>query len=195
MGDFAYIRFNHENQHIIILDRVAISNGNGFNIHILPNGGIQSNYSDYYSVFQTGDFDGDGITELLLARRKNDGNANNIFIYKYSQLTNSFTTVLSDKIDFGNTNESNANLIIGDFDGDGRSDLLRTAEFSGSSHTSNCFIYRINLLSGNTEYLYGTESNGYPPTIWHQIYPGDFNGDGITDILTYNYTADNPYGK
>jgi RHS repeat-associated protein len=46
----------------------------------------------------------------------------------------------------------------------------------------------LNIQSGEKEFIYG---DGYPTT-FHQIYPGDFNGDGITDLLTYNYTADNP---
>ncbi|MDY0076913.1 MAG: SpvB/TcaC N-terminal domain-containing protein [Bacteroidales bacterium] len=184
-GDFAYVRFNHENQDITIIDRIALSNGNGFTIHILPNGGIQSKD---YPVFNAGDFDGDGISELLLAKRKNIYNIDNVFIYRYYEENNTLLEVFNEKIDFGNTDYGRANLIIADFDGDGRSDLLRTAEYGGNPHTSNCFIYRLNMLTGEKEFIYG---DGYPTT-FHQIYPGDFNGDGITDILTYNYTADNP---
>jgi hypothetical protein len=73
LSDFAYIRFNHENQHITIVDRIAISKGNGFDIHVLPNGGIQS---DNYPFFNLGDFNGDGKSELLLAKRKNPNNDN-----------------------------------------------------------------------------------------------------------------------
>ncbi|MGE4589848.1 MAG: FG-GAP-like repeat-containing protein, partial [Acidaminococcaceae bacterium] len=189
MDDFACFRFGHENMQSIIFDKFTISNGAGFNVYNIPNGGIQSDQKDYYSEFHSGDFDGDGKSEILLARKRENGEEFNVFIYKLNEQTNNFDKVVEDEVDFGNASEHRANLVIADFNGDGRSDMLRTAEYGGNPHKHNCFVYQFNFHTGKKEFLF--ENFGYP-TNWHQIYPGDFNGDGITDILTYNYTAQNP---
>jgi RHS repeat-associated protein len=103
-----------------------------------------------------------------------------------------------------NFNQNNAKVIFGDFDGNGKTDLwaiyeeddlynyeIYPIDFNGDgktdimaiNHNSSfdledaCIIY-----DGNSSVeLY---HSGFP-TKWHRIFPGDFNGDGKTDMLTW----------
>jgi len=195
LQDFLDLKYTHEDKNTTIVDRLFISNGVGFDIYQLEGiEGLKVNHPE----FRVGDFDGDGKSELLAAYKdKNvnyDGDPNNdeddVFIWKFSETSPYSQTVFWGKLGFGNTGFDESVLVVGDFNGDGRSDLLRTAKSISlfGSYTSNCFIYSVDIPSSSFGLIYGS---GYP-TVWHQIYPADFNGDGITDLLTYNYTSSNP---
>ncbi len=166
-------------------ENMFLSNGTGFNAqYIYPT--VVSNM-DNMPVFLTGDFDGDGITEFMLIEKANQ-NGDNAEIWKRNIENHQFEKVFNSTLDMGNTGFKHDTIVLGDFNGDGKTDILRTAEYGGNPHTSTCFIYNIDIT--NSQFIWIWDS-GYP-TVWHRIFTGDFNGDGITDILTYNYTADNP---
>ncbi len=67
-------------------------------------------------------------------------------------------------------------LKITDFDGDGRKDILITNSSEGK-------IYQYNPSSQQFSVIYSSSSY---PTENDRIFPGDFNGDKKTDILSWN---------
>ncbi|MCK4679304.1 MAG: hypothetical protein KAT48_14315 [Bacteroidales bacterium] len=135
--------------------------------------------------FKVGDFDGNGIVELLIAYKDEDLDEDNIFVWQFKDISPYYDVVYWGRFWFGDDLEK-AKVIASDFTGDGKTNLLFTREYSGSINT--CYIYEINLNSSDLIVVYYT---GYP-TIWHRILVSDFNNDGISDILTYNYSSENP---
>jgi hypothetical protein len=67
-------------------------------------------------------------------------------------------------------------LCVGDFDGDGKSDIL--------VHYPDKTFYTYSYDLTQKEFV-RSNANNFPSFI-RQFYTGDFNGDGITDILTYD---------
>jgi len=164
----------------VSIERVFYSTGSTFDIKYISY--INYEYENIVSYF-TGDFDGDAITDFLIVEKNKT--TSNTHIWKHI-LSKDFARELSVTIDFGNTDISDAGVYLGDFNGNGKTDILRTAKYGGNPHTSNSFIYEFDFQNNQTDVIWGSVSNGYP-NIWYRIYTGDFNNDGITDILTYNY--------
>lgn len=69
----------------------------------------------------------------------------------------------------------NSKIYVGDFDGDGKSELMVVTSSGTQIWT---FTKSGGTFTGSVIY-----SGGYPVTL-HDVYLGDFNGDGKTDIFT-----------
>jgi RHS repeat-associated protein len=133
-------------------------------------------YTIYYNVvpangrfIYSADFNGDGLTDVI-----------SIFKQYYSDSKYIFSTPATGyKIVIGGTNSfpfdwSQAdNINVLDQNGDGKPDLMVTKDGRSITYTFN--------NSGSASVIY---DSGFP-TKWHdKILPGDFNGDGKTDLLT-----------
>jgi RHS repeat-associated protein len=144
---------------------------------------------DHY--FRTGDLNGNGITEFILVTESQDNktgiNTTSIFAYEYegngnykSLFTNSPST---GGYSWQHTSSDLYKLKTGDFNGDGATDLLvNTNELESKIFTLNVEQEQLWTLT--------PLGLGYPNK-FHRVFTGDFNGDKITDVLTFAYADPN----
>lgn len=128
-----------------------------------------------WKVFGTGDFNGDGRADILMARTVTDP-ATGLRYADLSILTLSAdgqTLLSGDNIAKAGSGWSVAG--IGDFDGDGKSDLLWR---DGSGHVAIWEMDGATFLRGDTVSIVTLD--------WSVAGTGDFDGDGRADILWRN---------
>jgi len=145
--------------------------------------GGECNNIQNHVEFAAGDFNGNGINDLLLISSIED-NSNfyyQIDIYEYNGST--FETLLWDN----SLNESGFhytsaydNLVVmpGDFDGDRKTDLLIETNENISS------IYGLDEINNTLSKIYDEGFNFPLNSIGTPRFTGDFNGDGIIDIVS-----------
>jgi FG-GAP-like repeat/Salmonella virulence plasmid 65kDa B protein len=153
---------------------VWLSNGNGtFDIRGgFPNNGYGVDANDY--KFQTGDFNGDGRTDLIHF-------ANSNYVHVWLSNGDGTFTITSGFPNSGYGVGANAyNYQTGDFNGDGKTDLV---------HFANSNYIHLWLSKGDGTFAilsrfpstdgYIVGANGY------KFSAADFNGDGLTDLIHF----------
>ena len=153
-------------------------------------------WSDTYRKLSTGDFNGDGLTDLLLQNRAIQGHATYLL---FAQADGSFTHEFSIHDEFGMTQERWADdlrlLHTGDFNGDGLTDVLLQNRNDGD--------YAFLLVAQQTDpdtYTFFrqviniTDSGCMDSELWsaqgHVVHIGDFNSDIYDDVLVQNVASD-----
>ena len=140
----------------------------------LKNGGIDviaSKIIKHFSQIVFGDFEGDGKTDILIMKKDIH---NNCTFESYMSSNNRFI----EHRDFPNLLNIPCKIRSGDFNGDRRTDIELNYN---NDKLYLCYYDNVNksfnytLLNATAEYNYTR-------------YSGDFNGDGITDLLTYTYS-------
>jgi len=185
LDDIVRFIYTNSDMNEVNMDLLLLSNGDGFDCYNMSE--FQFDKGLHPDV-KSGDFNGDGIDEIIVVKKGFDvnGNGNNSQILNFSSTYPFYEVTLETRLAFGNTNIEGSQLHIGDFTGDGRSDVMMVTEWGappGQPHFHKAYINEIDLLSQSTTTLNVTENY---PTTFHRVFPGDFNGDGITDILTFD---------
>lgn len=141
-----------------------------------------TNYSKIHTsgnFFFSGDFNGDGISDMLTMLGHNTSGTYAVHMY-LGNISSGFGTVgISGPFNFDiNTWATVDRVQIVDFNGDDKSDIMLIKDGS-------CEIFTIEGYVAKRLYF-----SGYP-TKWHLLFFGDFNGDGKTDILARTSTTNN----
>lgn len=129
--------------------------------------------------FSTGDFNGDGKTDLL---HITEGK-----LYIYSLSNNNTLSLLWQTIDAGiNLDDP---LLLGDYNGDGKTDFLDP--LSSNSNSFRSFISTgvgFSVQAENQPFTYKKQlwSSDNGVLSGFNLVPVDINGDGKTDIIEYN---------
>jgi RHS repeat-associated protein len=155
--------------------RVSLSTGSGFVTDLWPTDGWAiDKLSDNNEEIIVGDFNGDGKTDVAHSRSEWGG-------WRVSLSTGSgFVTEFwpTDSWAIDKLNDNNEQVIVGDFNGDGKTDIAHSR--------SEWNIWRVSLSTGS-----GFVTEDWPTNGWaidrlsdgnERIITGDFNGDGLTDI-------------
>ncbi|MGV8137733.1 MAG: FG-GAP-like repeat-containing protein [Mangrovibacterium sp.] len=140
-----------------------------------PNEFIKIIAKDHEHEMLTGDFNGDGISDLYL---RDDESAYNQFLLGTSDglfVEHSHFASGTGKV-----------KVYGDYNGDGISDFVL---FNGPS----CFIFNVELTQGSLytpdfESLSGSWSFAFPSDNIYKF--GDFNADGKTDLIAFGKEGD-----
>ncbi|XZF14273.1 FG-GAP-like repeat-containing protein [Chitinophagaceae bacterium MMS25-I14] len=211
--DFVYVQSQHYNGSGSVHTQqkfwVSLSTGTGMSpippLVSTSYPGSNDGFADLVPLI--GDFDGDGKTEILAV----DGNPlttlatgmSYIMGEKYTTAattTGPYTTTTTPyavsvaKYFYGGTNplpfdaRNGAKLYAIDYNGDGKTDVMQLT-------SSGTYVYEMNVtFDANNNPVIGSptfklvNSTGYPSTL-HNVIIGDFNGDRISDVLTWISSA------
>jgi len=148
---------------------IAQSNGSTFGADVEWGSDTFLNATDLH--FFTGDFNGDGCTDIATAVTRG---SDDLDWYVTRSLVGSLAPKARWSPSLGHEGDR---LLVGDFDGDGRSDVAVGAASAGS------VAWRVAISDGTAFADPGTWAGafGAPSNQW---LAGDFNGDGLTDIAS-----------
>jgi len=177
-------------------------------------GGDADDYlADRFSLAQ-GDFNGDGIDDILVGSPKADGpdneriNAGEAYVILGSSDVSGTVDIGKDEHDFtviGTNAGDNLGFVVasGDFNGDGIDDVLVGARFArrpdgGLTYAGEAYVvFGSPDLSGTVDTaldeqdltIVGVEAGDY---LGYALAAGDVNGDGVDDVIVGAPGADGP---
>jgi RHS repeat-associated protein len=178
---------------------IHLANGTGFNtpIPIYSNGGGTDKFQNV--LITVGSFLGNGRQQVLLAFPDNPpivGVPSSSVLYQLHLIGDGgfngftpFTTLSGHRCEFQAM----------DFDGDGKDELF-TSFYTVMPPFMTTKIYAFTTafdpatklpIIGSTV-MSNTVGMSYP-TMYHRVYYGDFNGDGMADVLTWEPSATQPW--
>ncbi len=123
-----------------------------------------------------GDFNGDGIADLMVLKPLSNGAYTGVFGIYLGNGDGTFRNISG-----GDNTVSGYNPLFGDFNGDGNIDILWVQVDSYGNSSGNFILW---LAKGDGTFSVITNPGGLNGTVrGYAAYTGDFNGDGKTDIV------------
>ena len=151
--------------------------------------GLDVSNTEDHTEFAPVDINGNGINDLLLIRKSQLDERSSIYsIYVYEYDGSSFQHLVYDETtNYAGFNflssYNNLHVLPGDFDGDGKTDLLIETDLD------SCSVYGFNKTDRVLEKIYDEGFNIPISQISNKSFTGDVNGDGITDLISVNTTT------
>ena len=136
--------------------------------------GVQSKASPLTNISSIGDFNGDGLSDLV--HLKSSGIQLDICFSK-GKASRDFDCIYN--VSTGGKNFSN-DFKVGDFNGDGRTDLM-----GRSNNSTNVWYYCLSK-GGNNFGECGFIQTSNSESKSNKFIVGDFSGDGVSDAWAYN---------
>lgn len=158
---------------ILSLQRISPNSGYYFSASVLYTTTAITKDTKYF----IGDFNADRKTDLLIR------NVNGTWNILYSTGTAFLSTPFSFNQNVAYSNNSITDkILVADFNGDGKADILHgySVWINGTASTSKLSLYYAKGISTSSFYY---EQYDYDKLLGADLVPGDFNGDGRTDIL------------
>jgi hypothetical protein len=126
---------------------------------------------DYPQNFSSGDFDGDGMPDLIVV----NNSSKSVSILR--NVSTNGTIAFAPRIDYP-TGQDPSEVAIADFDGDGKTDFVVA---------SNSQIQAFRNISTKETILFSSTFLNVPA--FYSVAAGDFNGDGKPDLATISQFA------
>ncbi|MEO8237473.1 MAG: RHS repeat-associated core domain-containing protein [Flavobacterium sp.] len=176
---------------LLVINGTADSKNYTFNVYSLQNNieileyqkkidftFLTANDGDYVSAYYKGDFNGDGLTDILMKRdNKNDNEDSEWFFVDLDR---------NKKSDFFySLGKFQANFSTGDFNGDGKLDLFNLSNTSVQVFSVDEITHQFKELT--TLYNFSNCSSSSDKNLL-----GDFNGDHKMDFVHFRYYCGQP---
>ncbi|MGC4820208.1 FG-GAP-like repeat-containing protein [Micromonospora sp. DT63] len=158
---------------------IFLYQGNGAGTFQSGSTTIGAAWSAFDTIFSPGDFNGDGITDVIARHATNK----DLYLYRGSGTGRflSGSTIIGD-----NWAAFDQILSPGDFDGDGKTDVI-----ARDATSKDLYLYRGN---GNGGFISGSTLIGDNWAAFDTIFSaGDFDGDGKTDLMARHATNKDIY--
>ena len=141
--------------------------------YMIMAGGPILSITTHNSSNLTLDFDGDGVSEIICFYNDSPGEADKTGIFEFNNITNSFQKLYDIPTDIINKDTPIEELKLADFNGDGKTDLMK-------------------YIGNNTWQIYFSDGITFKETstitflnYFKNVYTIDINGDGKIDILSF----------
>ncbi len=170
---------------------VYLSRGDGYFDIVTPSGREYQILlkSDAGANIIPGDFNGDGKTDFIRQEKGDwDNDTTNTFNVYFSRGDGYFDIVApaGRKYQDWLRSDPGANIIPGDFNGDGKTDFVRQERGGRDNDNTNTFNVYFSRGDGYFDIVTPSGSEYQKDLKWDagaKIIPGDFNGDGSTDFI------------
>ncbi len=171
--------------------QIYVSRGDGYFDIITPEGGVYQDWLrfDYGANIIPGDFNGDGKTDFIRQEKGGwDDETSNSFNIYFSKGDGKFDIITPNIQDYQTflRFDPGANLIPGDYNGDGKTDFIRQEKGGWDDDTIASFQIYVSRGDGYFDII--TPENGvYQDWLRFDyganIISGDYNGDGYDDFI------------